>query len=218
MYQPTHFREDSLAVQHALIRAHPLGLLITLEKTGIVANPVPFVLDADASPRGTLKCHVARANRLWQDFDPAHEALVIFQGVERYITPSWYATKQETGKVVPTWNYVIVQAYGPLVVRDDRDWLAQQIGELTALQESARQDPWAVSDAPEPFVKAQLNAIVGLEIPISRIEGKWKVSQNRPERDREGVVQGLHAEQDDTARAMAALVGAKRENGGAAST
>jgi len=217
MYQPPHFREDSLAVQHALIRAHPLGLLVTLENSGIVANLVPFVLDAAASPRGTLKCHVARANRLWQDFDTAHEALVIFQGAEHYITPSWYATKQETGKVVPTWNYVIVQAYGRLVVRDDRDWLAQQIGELTTRQEAPRDQPWAVGDAPEPFVKAQLNAIVGLEIPISRIEGKWKVSQNRPERDRAGVVQGLLAEQDDAARAMARLVEEKNKGDGAAS-
>ncbi len=206
MYQPAHFREDKLEVQHALIRAHPLGLLVTMGKGGIIANPVPFVVDAAASPKGTLKCHLARANPQWQEFDAAVEALVVFQGLEHYITPSWYETKRETGKVVPTWNYAIVQAYGPLIVRDDRDWLAQQIGELTRSQESAREKPWDVSDAPAPFVEMQLKAIVGLEIPISRIEGKWKMSQNRPEKDRATVIEGLRTEGDEISQAVAALV------------
>jgi transcriptional regulator len=175
-------------------------------KGGITANPLPFVLDAAASPSGTLKCHLARANPQWQEFDPTVEALVVFQGLEHYITPSWYATKQETGKVVPTWNYAVVQAFGPLQVRDDRDWLAQQIGELTASQEDSREQPWAVSDAPAPFVEMQLKAIVGLEIPISRIEGKWKMSQNRPEKDRATVIAGLHAQGDEVSQAVAALV------------
>jgi transcriptional regulator len=209
MYQPPHFREERLDVQHAFIRAQPLGLLVTVGAAGLIANPVPFVLDAKASQRGTLKCHLARANPQWRDFDPAHEALVIFQGVESYITPSWYPTKQETGKVVPTWNYVTVHAYGPLQVRDDRAWLARQIAELTALKEGAREKPWAVTDAPETFVEAQLKGIVGLEIPISRIEGKWKVSQNRPEADREGVIEGLRAESGEQAAAMADLVASR---------
>ena len=113
MYQPPHFREDRPEIQHALIRAHPLGLLVTVGKTGLTANPLPFMLYADASPNGTLRAHFSRANPQWQDFDPSQEALVVFQGVETYITPSWYETKRETGKVVPTWNYAIVQVYGP---------------------------------------------------------------------------------------------------------
>jgi transcriptional regulator len=206
MYQPPHFREDRLDIQHALIRAHPLGMLVTLGSTGLVGNPIPFVLDAQGSALGTLKCHVARPNPQWKDFDPAHEALVIFQGVETYITPSWYVTKQETGKVVPTWNYATVHAWGRVQVRDDRDWIAQQIGELTASQESSRSEPWAVTDAPPAYVEAQIRGIVGLEIPISRIEGKWKASQNRPAADRTGVIDGLRAQDDEAARAMAAMV------------
>ena len=134
------------------------------------------------------------------------EALVIFQGAERYITPSWYATKRETGKVVPTWNYVMVHAWGPMRAIEDRGWLADQIAALTRQAEAARAEPWAVSDAPASYIESQLKGIVGIEIPIGRIEGKWKVSQNRPEADRTGVVEGLLAEGDEE---MAALVAAK---------
>ena len=138
MYQPPHFREDRPEIQHALICAHPLGLLVTVGKTGLTANPLPFMLHADASPNGTLRAHLSRANPQWQDFDPSQEALVVFQGVETYITPSWYETKRETGKVVPTWNYAIVQVYGPLIVRDDPEWLRIQVGELTSRHEENR--------------------------------------------------------------------------------
>jgi transcriptional regulator len=206
MYQPPHHREDSLEVQHALIRAHPLGALVTYGAGGLSANLIPFILDPEGSLLGTLKCHVARANPQWRDFDPAVEALVIFQGVERYITPSWYAAKREHGKVVPTWNYATVQARGPMRAIEDRDWLAAQIAALTAANEGARAEPWAVSDAPEAFVASQMKGIVGIEIPISRIEGKWKVSQNRPAADREGVVAGLREAGEADANAMADLV------------
>jgi transcriptional regulator len=209
MYQPPHFREDRLEIQHGLIRAHPLGMLVTNGSTGLVANPLPFVLDAAASPLGTLKAHLSRANGQWQDFDPAQVALAIFQGVEAYVTPSWYETKRETGKVVPTWNYAVVQAYGRMRVIEDADWLRRQIGELTATHEASRPEPWAVDDAPAPFVAAQLKGIVGIEIEITRIEGKWKVSQNRPEADRQGVAAGLRSVGDDAARRMADLVDAK---------
>ena len=208
MYSPPHFREDRLDVQHALIRSHPLGTLITMGADGLTANPVPFVLDAEAAPNGALQGHLARANPQWRDYDRAIEALVVFQGVESYITPSWYATKRETGKVVPTWNYAIVQARGPMRVIEDRDWLARQIAALTALQERGRVNPWSVSDAPEPFVASQIKGIVGIEIPIARITGKWKVSQNRPEADREGVIEGLTASGDAASRDMAELVAA----------
>ncbi|KFG69803.1 FMN-binding negative transcriptional regulator [Microvirga sp. BSC39] len=209
MYQPPHFREDSREVQHALIRAHPLGLLVTLGSVGLVANPIPFVLDASASPQGTLRAHLSRANGQWQDFDPDLEALVVFQGPETYITPSWYAAKREHGKVVPTWNYAIVQAYGRMRVIDDSDWLLRQITAMTDVQEAGRPEPWNVGDAPAPFVAAQLKGIVGIEIEITRIEGKWKVSQNRSEADRQGVAEGLRFAQDDASRHMADLVDAR---------
>lgn len=206
MYQPPHFREDRLEVQHALIRAHPLGLLVTNGKTGLLANPIPFVLDEAASPLGTLRAHLSRANPQWRDFDPEQEALVVFQGTETYITPSWYATKRETGKVVPTWNYAIVQAYGRMQVKDDPEWLLRQITAMTSAQEASRQEPWAVSDAPAEFLTAQMKGIVGVEIEISRIDGKWKVSQNRPEADRRGVAKGLRKAMTADALHMAELV------------
>jgi transcriptional regulator len=214
MYQPEHFREERLDVQHALIRAHPLGLLISSGADGLTANPVPFLLfDADdTAPLGTLRAHVARANPQWRDFlkdeGGGSEALVVFQGADTYVTPSWYATKRETGKVVPTWNYAIVQVRGrPRVVEDDA-WLARQIEALTAFHEGGRAQPWAVSDAPARYVEMQRRGIVGLEIPIDRIDGKWKVSQNRPEADRRGVAEGLVTSEDERAQAMAALVAA----------
>ncbi|RDI55075.1 FMN-binding negative transcriptional regulator [Microvirga subterranea] len=209
MYQPPHFREDRLQVQHGLIRAHPLGMLVTNGSSGLVANPLPFVLDAAASPLGTLKAHLSRANGQWRDLDPDQEVLTIFQGVDAYVTPSWYETKRETGKVVPTWNYAVVQAYGRMTVIDDPDWLRRQIGELTAAHEASRPEPWAVDDAPAPFIAAQIKGIVGIEIEITRIEGKWKVSQNRPETDRLGVAAGLRSIGDDAAHRMAEMVDAK---------
>jgi transcriptional regulator len=214
MYQPEHFREDRLDVQHALIRAHPLGLLISHGAGGLTANPVPFLLygPTETAPLGTLRAHVARANPQWRDFlegdRPGGAALVVFQGVDTYVTPSWYATKRETGKVVPTWNYAIVQVHGrPRVIEDDA-WLARQIEALTSTHEGGRPEPWAVSDAPERYVEVQRRGIVGLEVAIDRIDGKWKVSQNRPEADRRGVAEGLDAAEDERARAMGALVAA----------
>jgi transcriptional regulator len=206
MYQPPLHREDRLGVQHELIRAHPFGLLITAGPGGLVANPVPFLIDSDRGEHGTLRAHVARANPQWREFAAVEECLVVFQGAQEYITPSWYATKRETGKVVPTWNYATVHAWGRPRAIEDAAWLRQQIGELTASQESGRAAPWHVEDAPEDFVGMQIRAIVGIEIPIARIEGKWKVSQNRPAADRQGVVAGLRAQGDEASLAMAALV------------
>jgi transcriptional regulator len=209
MYLPPLFREDRLDVQHALIRAHPLGLLVTNGPGGLLANPIPFVLDQEPGPLGTLRGHLARGNPQWRDLDPEQEALVVFQGVERYITPSWYETKRETGKVVPTWNYAVVQARGRVRVVGDEAWLARQIVALTEAQEAERERPWAVTDAPPSFIGHQLKGIVGVEIEIARIEGKWKVSQNRPEADRAGVVDGLTEDGDEASLAMAELVGAR---------
>ncbi|WP_407048598.1 FMN-binding negative transcriptional regulator [Methyloraptor flagellatus] len=209
MYQPPHFREERLNVLHALIDSHPLGLLVTLAGGDLVANPLPFLIDRDAGPNGTLLAHLARANGQWRDIDPSLPALVAFQGPQHYVTPSWYETKRETGKVVPTWNYATVQVRGPVIVHDDPVWLRTQVGRLTARHEDGRAAPWAVDDAPESFVAAQLKGIVGIEIPIAAIEGKWKVSQNRPAADRAGVVGGLGAEPGDAAAAMAGLVAAR---------
>ena len=206
MYQPAHFREDRLEVQHALIRAHPLALLVRRGAAGREANRIPFLLDATALPLCVDRAHLARANPQWRALDPEREALVVFHPVDSYVTPTWYASKHEHGKVVPTWNYAIVQAWGRPRVIEDAAWLGRQIRALTAHQERLRTEPWAVDDAPEPFVAAQIKGIVGIEIAIARIEGKWKASQNRPAADREGVAEGLERQGDDASLAMARLV------------
>jgi transcriptional regulator len=190
MYQPTHHREDRLIVQHDLIERHPLGLLISNGPDGLLANGLPFLLDRTIGRHGLLKAHMARANPQWKSLS-GQSILIVFQGPQAYISPGHYQTKQETGKVVPTWNYVMVQARGIASVRDDSAWLDQQIDEITTSHESRRSHEWKVSDAPRQYIEAQLRGIIGLEIPIDAIEGKWKVSQNRPEADRRGVATGL---------------------------
>ena len=200
MYLPPAFREDRLDVQHQLIRNHPLGLLVTVGADGPIAGPLPFVVDAAAGKLGTLRGHLARGNMQWKESNLDIYALVIFQGPDVYVTPSWYETKKETGKVVPTWNYAMVQVRGKIQVMDDAGWLAAQIAALTDQMEGRRPKPWAVSDAPPDYIQSQIKGIVGLEIEIAEIEGKWKVSQNRPVADRQGVVKGLaEGEQDHAA-------------------
>jgi transcriptional regulator len=205
MYQPPHFREDRRDVQHALIQNHSLGLLITAGPGGLQANFIPFLIDAAASEYGTLRAHLARANPQLRELAAVDECLVVFQGAQSYVSPSLYPTKQETGKVVPTWNYITVHAWGRPQVMDDADWIRSQVEDLTRHKEATRAAPWQVSDAPEPFVAAQLKGIVGLQIPIARIEGKWKVSQNRTAADQAGVAEGLRGEGQE-ADAMASLV------------
>jgi transcriptional regulator len=194
LYIPKHFEESRTEVLWDLIRASPLASLVTLSSVGLVADPIPLSLAEDESPAatlGTLRGHVARANPLWREYRKETECLAIFQGPQTYISPSWYATKEETGKVVPTWNYVIVQAHGPLQIRDDAEWLLSHLEALTDQNESAFPEPWSVSDAPRPFIEKLREAIVGIEIPIRRLSGKWKISQNQPLRNQEGVAQGL---------------------------
>ncbi|MFN4142967.1 FMN-binding negative transcriptional regulator [Aestuariivirga sp.] len=201
MYQPPLHREDRIEVQQALIEDHPFGLLISTGPEGLLANGLPFILKRDQGQFGLLKAHIARANTQWQSLD-RQQVLVVFQGPLSYVSPSFYETKKETGKVVPTWNYVMVQARGIARVNDDPSWLHTQINEITDHQEAERAHPWGVDDAPERYIQSQLRGIIGIEIPIDAIEGKWKVSQNRPEADRRGVVQGL----EEVNPAMAGLV------------
>jgi transcriptional regulator len=206
MYQPPHFREDRIEVQHDLVRAHPLGLIITAGPAGLMANPIPFLIDAAASERGTLRCHVARANEQWRELARVEECLVVFQGPQDYVTPSWLATKRETGKVVPTWNYITVHAWGPPRVIEDAAWLRRQIDDLTQSREGRRAAPWGVGDAPPEYISGLIKGIVGVEIPIARIEGKWKLSQNRTEADRLGIIAGARDESGGAPAVMADLV------------
>ncbi len=203
MYLPPHFREDRLDVQHALVRARPLGTLVTAGPGGLVANHVPFLLYADEGPLGTLRAHLARANPQLGELGTVAECLAIFHGEEDYISPGWYATKRETGKVVPTWNFVTVHAWGAPRVIDDAAWLRRQVGDLTDAHEARQPAPWRVDDAPADYLATMLKGIVGIEIPIARIEGKWKMSQNRSDADRAGVRAGLRAQgKDDFAAAI----------------
>jgi len=205
VYQPPFFREDRIEVMHALMRAHPLAMLVTAGKGGLMANLVPFLIDPEGAEKGLLRAHLAKANDQLAALREGAEAMVLFQGPNAYVTPSWYVSKAENHKVVPTWNYATVHAWGTPRVIDDPDWLRRQVGELTDTSERDRQAPWRVDDAPAPFVAGQLKGIVGLEIPIARVEGKWKVSQNRTLPDRHGVVEGLMRDRPDAVD-MAALV------------
>jgi transcriptional regulator len=208
MYQVPQFREESLAVQHALIRDNPLGLLISSGSAGTLANPIPFLL-YDEGEKGTLRCHLSRGNPQWQALRENAEALVVFQGVDHYITPSWYPQKAIDHKVVPTWNYAMVQARGRAQVIEDPAWLLANVSALADTHEGKRQQPWSVADAPENFIASQLKGIIGVEIVIDSLAGKFKASQNRSVADRIGVTEGLAAEGDTHSLAMRELVKAR---------
>ena len=205
MYLPSAFAEDRLEVRHGLMRAYPLGTLILSDADGVTADQIPFMLygDEGSAGLGLLRAHVARANPLWRKLQAAPQCLVLFHGPEEYISPSWYASKRTTHKVVPTWNYATVQARGEGRVVDDSAWLRRQLDDLTASQEGRLPAPWKPSDAPADFLAATMKGIIGIEIPIASLVGKWKVSQNRSAEDQQGVVQGL---QQQAATAMAQLV------------
>lgn len=203
MYVPPAFAENRQSVLFDAIHRAGLATLVTLGPEGLEATPVPLLLDAAEGERGTLYGHLSRGNPQWRRFDAGVEALVMIQGPDAYITPSWYPTKAGTGKAVPTWNYVAVHAHGPLEVFEDAERLRTVVARLSDRHEAGRADPWRVDDAPADFIAAQLKGIVGIRIPITRIEGKWKASQNRTPADRAGVAAGLAAEGQE---AMAALV------------
>lgn len=206
MYVPPAFREDDLAALHATMRAARLADLVTATDEGLVATPLPLLLVPDEGPNGTLYGHVARANPQWRLPPRGGEALALFRGPDAYVTPSWYASKAEHGKVVPTWNYVAVHAYGVPEFFEDADRLLAVVERLTDLHERPRAEPWAVADAPATFVRAQLKGIVGLRLPIARLEGKRKMSQNRTAADRAGVAAGLAASDRAADREAAALI------------
>ncbi len=207
MYCPEPFVEARLEVLHELIRAHPLGTLVTVQGETLEADHIPFLLDANRGVNGTLRGHLARANPLSKRIAGLGEVLIVFQGPQCYISPSWYPSKHEDGRVVPTWNYAVVHARGSARAIDDADWLLGLVTELTGVHEAAQATPWKVSDAPREYTERMLGQIVGIEIPIARLQGKWKVSQNRSPADRRGVVAGLQSASTERCAAMARLVG-----------
>ncbi len=203
MYVPAPFREDRIETLHAAIRAAGLATLVTMTADGLIASHIPVLLDPDPAPYGTVLGHLARPNPQARGALAGVPALLIVQGPDAYITPNWYETKRRTGAVVPTWNYVAIHATGPITFFSDADRLRTIVTRLTERHEAPRAAPWAVTDAPAPYIEGMLKGIVGFEIPIARLEGKWKLSQNRPAEDRAGVVAGLAADGQD---ALAALV------------
>ena len=198
MYLPKHFAEDDVAEMRALMRAHPLATLVSHGADGLNANHIPLLL-ADSAPWGRLQGHVARANPVWKDGQVGGEVLAIFHGHDSYISPSGYATKAEHGKVVPTWNYVAVHAHGELRVIDDPTWVFAQISALTAANEAGLRQPWAVTDAPADYIEKMLGVIVGIEITINRLLGKWKVSQNQPAANQASLIAALEKASDPMA-------------------
>ena len=205
MYIPRANQEDRIPVLHKLIEDQPFASLITMGSSGLFASHIPMLLEQN-SAMGQLRGHISRANTQWRDYTPSVEALAIFSGPQHYITPNWYPEKQETGKVVPTWNYVVVHAYGYLRIIEDADWLMAHLQTLTGIHEAESPIPWKIGDAPADYIASQIRGIVGLEMNIERLEGKWKVSQNRSERDRAGVANGLGELDTTDSLAMKALV------------
>ena len=193
MYLPGHFEETRVEQLYGLIRDHPLGALVVSGPEGLDANHVPFELQPDAGSRGRLLAHVARANPIWEQARDGEEALVIFRAPEAYISPNWYPSKHETHRQVPTWNYRVVHVHGSIRIRDDGRFVRGVVARLTRANEARAGSvrPWRMTDSPSEFIEEMLAAIVGIEIDIKRLVGKWKLSQNREERDRIGAAQEL---------------------------
>ncbi len=206
MYLPPHFEEARVEVMQALMRAHPLAALITVGEAGIVANHIPLATSASPAPYGLLRGHIARANPLWRQHRAGDSALAIFQGPQAYISPSLYPTKRATGEVVPTWDYAVVHARGSLRFVQDAAWLRALVAGLTETHEAARTAPWHIDDAPADYLADMLSAIVGFELSITALTGKWKVSQNRNAADRQGVFEGLRVAGDAQSREIADML------------
>lgn len=211
MYIPAHFDEPRLDALHALIRQHPFGALVTQGAQGLDANHLPFDLDAQPGEPGVLRAHVARANPLWRDVKDGDEVLAIFQAGDAYVSPNWYPSKQEQHRQVPTWNYMVVHAHGRIRVRDDERFVRALVGRLTKTHEASQPAPWKMADSPREFIDSLLQAIVGIEIGITRLTGKVKLSQNRELRDLQGAAEALKAAgKDAVADAMLARAQAAR--------
>lgn len=203
MHIPPKFKEDRPEVLQELIKNYPLATLVTFSDDGIEANHVPLIWQADGSIHGMLVGHVARNNPFWQNIDTSVEALAIFHGPEHYISANWYESKQRNGKVVPTWNYMVVHAYGKLEVIDEMAWLKEQASDLSDKQEQAEAHPWHLDDAPSDYTQKLIKEIVGIKIPISRLLGKYKLSQNQPRPNQMSVLSALKALGSDDALLMA---------------
>jgi len=193
LYNPREFREERVEVLHELMRREGFAALVTTGPVGPEASHIPMFLDPAPAPLGTLRAHVARANPQWRELGAGPAALAVFIGPHHYISPSWYPSTSEHGRTVPTWNYAVVHARGRLRVVEDRSWLRRHVEELVTREEARFAHPWKVSDAPAEYIEGMLSAIVGLELTIERLEGKWKLGQNRPEADRAGAIAGLRA-------------------------
>ena len=208
MYLPKHFDERDPERLRSLIQRYPLGSLVTATASGLDANHIPFVFADSGSAAGTLHGHIARANPLWREGVRDAAALVIFQGPNSFISPSWYPSKRENARVVPTWNYAVVHVHGVLRFVDDPAWVRSHVEALTREHEGKQDPPWAVTDAPADFVEKMVAAVVGIEISITELVGKWKVSQNQPTQNQATVIDGLNARKTEEASAMAKLVAA----------
>ncbi|MCP1445202.1 transcriptional regulator [Pseudomonas sp. GGS8] len=191
MYVPAHFDEPRTEALHELIVQHPLGILFTNGESGLDANHIPFELKASEGQFGVLHAHVARANPVWQDVKNGDEVLVVFRGAEAYISPTWYPSKHETHKQVPTWNYKVVHAHGRITLHDDERYVRGLVALLTRTHESSQPEPWKMTDAPKDYIASMLKAIVGVEIEITRLVGKFKLGQNKETRDIRGAGQAL---------------------------
>lgn len=202
MYTPAYTAETRPERLHQLVREFPLGQLVTHGPQGLDANVLPFLLDVQPDGSAVLRAHAARANPVWREC-AGTQVMALFQGPQAYVSPNWYPSKAEDGRAVPTWNYIVVQAHGPLVVHDDVAWMRQFLTRLTARHEAAQPRPWRLEDAPPGYLDAMLRGVVGLEIPVASWQGKWKMSQNHPQPNRDGVARGLRERGDDQARAVA---------------
>jgi transcriptional regulator len=205
-YLPSHFEETDSATLHALVRAHPLATWVVHHQGELLVNHIPFLLDAQLGEHGTLVGHVARANPVWQALAEGASSVAVFTGAQAYVSPNWYPSKHAHGKAVPTWNYATVHAHGVPRAFNDPTRVLDVVTRLTQTHEAAQALPWQVADAPADFVASLLKAIVGIEIPVQRWIGKWKVSQNRPAADQQGVAAGLKGLGHESAAQMAALV------------
>jgi transcriptional regulator len=206
LYLPAYFEESRTDVLHALMRARPLATLVTLSESGLAANHIPLETVPEPLPHGVLRGHVARANPLWREYRAGSEALAIFHGPQAYISPSFYPTKQQTGEVVPTWDYAVVHARGTLRFVQDSAWLRALVSRLTDAHEASRRMPWKIDDAPSPYIERMLSLIVGFELSITGLTGKWKLSQNHPVANRQGVVKGLRDAEGAESRQVADML------------